>query len=119
MQAAAVAQVLSVTERHEGGIWKVLNSQARIITPIFGHFDKLSPLLCRYEQGLTHKRGEQTVSPLSSGSGREFDIKPHQRVIFLMAKMPNAGKGCRLLRIEPFENQAQINAFDRTRTSKR
>lgn len=90
------------------GIWREVTFTVKPVRTVLGTLPATT-LVCRYAEGMPHKRGEAMVSPLVSGSGLEFRAKRGERVILLLSEAM-VGKARTLLRIEPLAHLDRIPA---------
>jgi hypothetical protein len=98
---ALVVDVEKVGPVEQTGIWREIELSVKPVRILFGKLDsKTKAFSCRYAEGVPHKRGETTVSPLVSGSGHELHVKKGDRVIVLLSER-SADQPQTLLRIEP------------------
>jgi len=93
--------------------WRVLRLKAVPVRTLFGKPVTDSMLTCRYSEGRAHLRGETRISPLVTGSGIEFSIKPKDRVILLIADEVPGDSGCEVVRIEGLETEDAIKKHGR------
>jgi hypothetical protein len=105
---ALVADVATVGPLEQKGMWRELELSVMPVRMLFGTLDgKAKTMTCRYQEGVPHRRGSATVSPLVPGSGHELQVKPGDRVILLLAD-PVPNKPQTLLRIEPLTQLKSI-----------
>lgn len=114
-ESAFVAQVVAVTERDDGTAFaKTLVFELNPIRTIFGTRVPTSTLTCLYTEGRPHLRGALAVSPLASGSGLEFRVRPGDEMIFLVANVGAHDKAgadaCKLLRVEAVQAEALVTS---------
>jgi hypothetical protein len=103
-----VAQVESSSLARET-LWARVDIVAAPLETLRGPARNLeTTLTCRYEEGLPHQRGHVTVSPMVSGSGIEFTLKPGDKVILLIAGTDPNETPCRLLRVESLAARSAI-----------
>lgn len=106
---ALVVDVEKVGPVEQNGIWREVELKVKPVRLLFGRSDpKARAFSCRYSEGVPHKRGEVTVSPLVSGSGHELHVKKGDRVIVLLAER-SADQPQSLLRIEPLSSLKLIS----------
>lgn len=107
---ALVADISTVTHASTGPYAKELTLRATLVKTLFGEPPKTSQLDCLYREGVPHWRGKVAVSPLVTGSGIEFQVAPGERVVLLLADVPNDLSTCRVLRIEPLQHAALVKS---------
>ncbi len=81
---AVVVRVLSVRKAADR-FTREIEIEATPQEMLIGQLPDDSTLFCRYAEGVVHRRGDATVSPLVSGSGEEFDVRRGEQVILLLA----------------------------------
>jgi len=81
---AVVVRVLSVHKAADR-FARAIEIEATPQEMLIGYLPDDSTLFCRYAEGVVHRRGDATVSPLVSGSGEEFDVRRGEQVILLLA----------------------------------
>jgi hypothetical protein len=109
----AVVVEIAAMKYEENPMWRVLALQAAPLKTLFGKPVTAPVLNCRYSEGRAHLRGETRISPLVTGSGMEFSIKPKDRIILLIADEDPGNSGCEVLRIESLENVGAITQRSR------
>lgn len=104
----AVVVEIAAIKYEVSPMWRVQALQAAPLKTLFGKPVTTPLLTCRYSEGRAHLRGETRVSPLVTGSGMEFSIKPKDRVILLIADEEPGSSGCEVVRIESMTNEGAI-----------
>lgn len=82
---AVVVRVLSVHKLPADRFARAIEIEATPQEMLIGQLPDDATLYCRYAEGIVHRRGDATVSPLVSGSGEEFDVRRGEQVILLLA----------------------------------
>lgn len=82
---AVVVRVLSVRKLPADRFARAIEIQAAPQEMLIGQLPDDATLVCRYAEGVAHRRGDATVSPLVSGSGEEFGVRRGEQVILLLA----------------------------------
>lgn len=82
---AVVVRVLSVRKLPADRFARAIELEATPQEMLIGQLPDDATLFCRYAEGVVHRRGDATVSPLVSGSGEEFDVRRGEQVILLLA----------------------------------
>jgi hypothetical protein len=82
---AVVVRVLSVHKLPADRFARAIEIEATPQEMLIGQLPDDATLYCRYAEGVVHRRGDATVSPLVSGSGEEFDVRRGEQVILLLA----------------------------------
>lgn len=108
-KTAVIADVMKIDAHDDGLLWRVVDFRTSVVRTIFGDPVDLPALLCRYEEGRPYTRSGVRVSPRVTGSGAEFDLMVESRVVLLLEGTPIDPKNCRILRIEPISNEAQVS----------
>jgi hypothetical protein len=109
-QVALVADISTVAHAPAGPYTRELTLRATLVKTVFGESPKTSQLDCLYREGVPHWRGQVAVSPLVTGSGIEFTVAPGERVVLLLADVPTESNACRVLRIEPPQNETLVKS---------
>ncbi|WP_313914466.1 hypothetical protein [Tahibacter sp.] len=81
---AVVVRVLSVRKAADR-FAREIEIEATPQEMLIGQLPNDATLYCRYAEGVVHRRGDATVSPLVSGSGEEFDLRRGDQVILLLS----------------------------------
>jgi hypothetical protein len=108
--AAVLVEVESVAAPVRQGFEARVDFDARPLATLFGPARGGAALALTYAQGVPHHRGQTAVSPLVSGSGMEFDLKPGDRVIVLLGAGESDMKRLTALRVEPEARLREIGA---------
>jgi hypothetical protein len=82
---AVVVRVLSVRKLPADRFARAIEIEATPQEMLIGQLPDDATLYCRYAEGVVHRRGDATVSPLVSGSGEEFGVRRGEQVILLLA----------------------------------
>jgi hypothetical protein len=111
--SAMQVEIIDMYEQRDSAMWRTLKLKLRPLQTVFGdakveQASRKRNIVCLYQEGLPHRRGETMVSPLVSGSGLEFDLHAGERVVLLIEGNVTKVKTCRVLRIEPLSELDQI-----------
>ncbi len=87
---AVVVRVLSVRKLPADRFARTIEIEATPQEMLIGQLPDDATLYCRYAEGVVHRRGDATVSPLVSGSGEEFGVRRGEQVILLLAPVQPA-----------------------------
>ncbi|MGI9303914.1 MAG: hypothetical protein ACR2RB_14630 [Gammaproteobacteria bacterium] len=111
-----VAKLRSVSDSRKEGYWIAVDFTAVPIEIIYGKVASDNVLSFTYSQGIPHRRGDVTVSPLVTGSGLELKTKRGDHVILLLSAPDSTNtKRLQLLRMEPVGRIDSIRQLSKQR----